>query len=103
MTKSIPALLAACALLVVLASCKDKPPPDDGKAHTVQRTDYSPEEFGIGRQHTRDKACNRDIDALLDEVRLCYKNGGTPAKCEYIQQKNSDKIGRLKNSVRCAR
>jgi len=95
------------ALLVVLlaavGACKPKAPPDDGKAHTVQRTDYTPEEFGIGRQHTPDAACNRDIDALLDEVRLCYKNDGTAAKCETLQEKNSGKIKRLRNSVRCAR
>ena len=96
----------AAGLLVVVAvvsGCKQKPPPDDGKAHIVQRTDYTPEEFGIGRTHTADAACNREIDQLLDEVRLCYKNGGTAAKCEYIQRKSSDKIKRLKNSVRCAR
>ena len=89
--------------LAVVSACKQKPPPDDGKVQIVQRTDYTPEEFGIGRTHTADAACNREIDQLLDEVRLCYKNGGTAAKCEYIQHKSSDKIKRLKNSVRCAR
>jgi hypothetical protein len=91
------------ALLAGPAGCKQKPPPDDGKSHTVPRTDYAPEEFGIGRQHTPDKACNREIDQLLEGVRQCYKGGGTFDKCEVIRQKNSAQIKRLKNSVRCAR
>jgi len=97
------AITLAVVLPVSLAACKKSPPPDDGKIHIEQRTEYEPEEFGIGRKHTPDRACNAEIDALLDEIRLCYKNRGTAVKCEYLQEKNSDKIKRLKNSVRCAR
>ena len=96
-------LVLAIAVLAGSSACKQKPPPDDGKSHTIQRTDYDPEEFGIGRNHTRDSACNRDIDQLLDEIRLCYKERGTATKCEVVQERNSEKIKRLKNSVRCAR
>jgi hypothetical protein len=95
-----PLILAG--LLAAPAGCKQKAP-DDTPARTVQRTEYAPEEFGIGRRHTGDAGCNREIDRLLDEVRLCYKNSGSAAQCESIQQQNSDKIKRLKNSVRCAR
>jgi hypothetical protein len=100
---SLRILVLAIVLLAGGTACKQKPPPDDGKSRTIQRTEYAPEEFGIGRQHTRDKACNQDIDQLLDEIRLCYKERGTASRCEYLQEKNSEKIKRLKNSVRCAR
>jgi hypothetical protein len=100
---TLQTLVLAIAMLAGVSACKQKPPTDDGKSHTVQRTEYDPEEFGIGRQHTRDQACNRDIDRLLDEIRLCYKELGTAARCEVVQERNSEKIKRLKNSVRCAR
>lgn len=79
--------------------CKKKPPPDE-PSRTPPRTDYSPEDFGIGRKHTRSATCNRQIDQLLDQARVCY--GSRPmAECEALQRGNSDKIARLKNSNRC--
>lgn len=98
-----PGLLAIGALLLIAAipACKPKPPPDAAVSHTVQRRDFAPEEFGIGREHTPDRACNRQIDQILDETRRCYNNppaGG----CERLQEANAAKIGRLKNSERCA-
>jgi len=99
-------LAKLCLAAVVLATvsvpaCKRKPP-DEPVSHTVQRTDFAPEEFGIGRPHTRDRLCNRDIDQLLDETRRCYNNP-PPGGCERLQEANAAKIGRLKNSERCAR
>lgn len=102
MRNCLTILCVAMAALVVVA-CKKSPPPDDGKAHIAPRTDYAPEEFGIGRHHTPDRNCNRDIDRLLDEVRLCYKSQGVSASCDKLQQRNSERITRLKNTVRCAR
>lgn len=94
--------LAALALAVTgMPACKRKPP-DEPVSHTVQRRDFAPEEFGIGRPHTPDRACNREIDQLLDETRRCYNNP-PPGGCERLQEANAAKIGRLKNSERCAR
>jgi len=88
------------ALLV--GGCKPKPPPD-APSRTPPRTDFSPEDFGIGRKHTKSSACNREIDLLLDQARLCYSYGSRPVtECEVLQRANSDKIGRLKNSSRCS-
>lgn len=91
------------ALLVLLAllggGCK-KPPPPDEPSRTPPRTDFAPEEFGIGRKHTRNAACNREIDRLLEPVRLCYNSRPT-AECDALQQVHSEKIARIKNSVRC--
>lgn len=91
----------ALAVLAVLPACKQKPP-EDVVLHTVQRQDFSPEEFGIGRKHTPDRACNVDIDQLLDETRRCF-NSRPSSACERLQEANAAKIGRLKNSERCAR
>jgi len=95
--------VALFSALALVGACKKTPPPDDGKAHTVQRTDYAPEEFGIGRRHTPDQGCNRDIDQLLNEIRLCYQKHGVGKSCDAVQQRNSQKITKLKNTVRCAR
>ena len=95
-------LLAVVALATVaIPACKKKPP-EEIVSHTVQRRDFAPEEFGIGREHTPDRACNRDIDQILDETRRCFNNppaGG----CNRLQEANAARIGRLKNSERCAR
>jgi hypothetical protein len=86
--------------VLVVGGCKQKPPPEQ-PSHTPPRTDYTPEEFGIGRNHTKSKICNREIDQLLDQARLCYASRPLP-ECEVLQRGNSDKIGRLKNSNRCS-
>jgi hypothetical protein len=95
--KLFPLLLIGAVLLV--GGCKQKPPPDE-PSHTPPRTDFSPEDFGIGRLHTKSATCNREIDQLLEQVRHCY--GTRPmAECEVLQRGNSDKIARLKNTSRC--
>jgi hypothetical protein len=95
-----PYLLLFMAVTLVVGGCKQKPPPEQ-PSRTPPRTDFSPEDFGIGRKHTKSTACNREIDQLLDQARVCY--GSRPmAECEALQRGNSDKIGRLKNSSRCS-
>ena len=84
---------------LIMGGCKQKPPADE-PSRTPPRTDFTPEDFGIGRKHTKSATCNREIDQLLEQVRLCY--GSRPmAECEALQRDNSDKIGRLKNTSRC--
>lgn len=96
-------LLAILGVTAVLLGACDSKPPAAVNTATEQRTDYTPEEFGIGRRHTPDSACNRDIDALLDGIRLCYKSDGISDKCERLQQKNNAAIKRLRHSIRCVR
>ena len=94
-----PYLLLFIMVTLVVGGCKQKPPPDQ-PSRTPPRTDFTPEDFGIGRKHTKSTTCNREIDQLLEQVRLCY--GTRPmAECEALQRANSDKIGRLKNTSRC--
>ncbi|MEW6331068.1 MAG: hypothetical protein AB1560_06395 [Pseudomonadota bacterium] len=93
--------LIALAVLAALAAC-GKGPDTEPYKKTEHRRDFAPEEFGIGRQHTRDSACNREIDQLLDAVRVCY-NTRTEAECVALQQRQADRIARLKNSLRCQR
>lgn len=85
------------ALMFVLLAC-EKPPEPDLKIE--RRTDFAPEEFGIGRPHTRNAACNREIDRLLDATRLCF-NSRPEAECSRLQAKNSRAIARLKGTARC--
>ena len=93
-------LLLLMVVTLAVAGCKQKPPPDE-PSRTPPRTDYSAEEFGIGRKHTKSATCNREIDQLLEAVRRCY--GSRPmAECEVLQRGNSDKIARLKNTSRCS-
>ena len=87
-------------MVALAAGCKQKPPPDQ-PSRTPPRTDFSPEEFGIGRKHTKSAACNHEIDQLLEQVRRCYGSRPT-AECEVLQRGNSDKIARLKNTSRCS-
>ena len=98
------ALRWAALLAVIVASatsCKQKPPPD-APSHTPPRTDFAPADFGVGRAHTKNAACNREIDQLLEQVRLCYNSRPT-AECDLLQRAESDKIARLKNSRHCSR
>jgi hypothetical protein len=91
-------LLGALAILAI-AGCKPKPPADV-PLNLKPRTDFTPADFGIGRPHTQNRACNREIDRLLNETRLCF-NRHPDGGCDALQQSNSDHIGRLKNSERC--
>lgn len=94
-------LLLLMVVSLAVGACKQKPPPEE-PSRTPPRTDYSPEEFGIGRKHTKNTSCNREIDQLLEQVRRCY--GSRPmAECEVLQRANSDKIARLKNTSHCSR
>ena len=93
--------LIALTVLATVAAC-GKDTETEPYKKTEHRRDFTPEEFGIGRQHTRDHACNREIDQLLDAVRICY-NTRTEAECVALQEKQSGHIARLKNSVRCQR
>ncbi len=79
-----------------LVSCKDQPPPP--KPHYI----YTQEDFGMGRAHTHNESCNREIDRLLNETRLCY-NAPESTNCQALQDRNSQQIARLKNSQRCVR
>ena len=110
--------VATLAVIVTgAAGCKQKPPPD-APSRTPPRTDFAPEEFGIGRAHTKNAACNREIDQMLEQVRRCYntqpttaRDGGSaenagaafpPAECDLLQRTDSDKIAQLKNTARCS-
>ena len=94
-------IILAAIFLANVAACKQKPPPDQ-PSHTPPRTDFSPEEFGIGRKHTPDVACNREIDQMIEQVRVCYNTRPT-AQCDTLRSADSAKIARLKNSQRCSR
>jgi hypothetical protein len=93
--------LIALAAAVVLSACGKAPEPEAYKK-TEHRRDFAPEEFGIGRPHTKNRACNREIDTLLDAVRVCYNTRPEP-ECAVLQEQHSDRITRLKNSSRCRR
>ena len=96
-----PYLMLFVVMILSAGGCKQKPPPDL-PSRTPPRTDFSPEDFRIGRQHTKSLACNREIDQLLEAVRLCY--GSRPmTECEALQRDNSGLIGKLKNTSRCSR
>ncbi len=91
--------LLALAVLAALTACDKSPEPYQKTEH---RRDFAPEEFGIGRPHTQDRACNREIDQLLNAVRICY-NTRPETECATLQKNQSDRITRLKNSTRCRR
>lgn len=94
-------IIVVTLFLANVAGCKQKPPPDQ-PSHTPPRTDFSPEEFGVGRKHTPDVACNREIDQMLERVRQCYNTRPT-AECDLLRSADSGRIARLKNSTRCSR
>jgi len=86
-------------LLVAVGCRNDKPP---APALIQPRSDFAPDEFGIGKPHTPSASCNRTIDALLDEVRRCYNSRGGET-CRSLQQERNRRVAGLKNSVRCQR
>jgi hypothetical protein len=98
-----PVALLVATLLVLggLSACeKKKKEPEVTKI--PPRTDFSREEFGIGRKHTKNTACNQEIDRLLDQIRVCLNTRGQDA-CTAMQDDNNTRIGKLKNQLRCAR
>lgn len=98
---SVVLSVVAALFLVTISACKQKPPPEP-PARTPPRTDFSAAEFGIGRKHTPDAACNREIDQMVEQVRQCYNTRPT-AECDVLRSADSAKIARLKNSMRCSR
>ncbi len=94
----LPALLLSA---LTAGGCRDKPAAEEA-ARIKPRMDFGQEEFGIGKAHTPNHACNRQIDALLDEVRRCYNTRGD-AGCQSLQQNRNQRIARIKNSAHCRR
>lgn len=93
-------LVVSIAVLGLIA-CRDSQRPDETSASvTPHRTNFAPDEFGIGRPHTKNPACNREIDKFLEQIRICY-NGGSDTDCAALQRTHSAQIGKLKNSHRC--
>lgn len=92
-------LLAAS--LLALAGCSDSRPPAEDKLQ-LPKYKFDAEDFGVGRKHTPNVACNRQIDKLLEEIRACY-NAKPAEACLPVQDKNNNRIGHLKNSMRCRR
>jgi hypothetical protein len=87
--------------LFVVTGCEQRPAAD-APSVTPHRTDFAAEEFGAGRAHTKNAACNRQIDQLLGQVSDCYNTRPT-AECDQQMRTSSDKIARIKNSMRCSR
>ena len=92
-------IMLIALLMLAVAGCKKQPPPEE-PLKIPPRTDFAPADFGIGRPHTKNAACNREIDQLLETVRLCF-NTRPGGSCDALQQENSGKISRIKNSLRC--
>jgi hypothetical protein len=94
--------IIAAGIALVLLACEKSRVETSPDAKTPYRTDFTPEEFGIGRPHTQDAECNRAIDGLLEQIRTCY-NGGSDSDCAALQRTHSDRIGKLNNSHQCRR
>lgn len=95
-------LIAITLLALSLAACHKPPPEAPPEINTEHRSDFTPEEFGIGRPHTRNASCNREIDQLLEQIRECVNKNST-VNCDTQQQANNNRIARLENSLRCQR
>jgi hypothetical protein len=97
--KTLYSLFVVVLAAVAVTACKKPPPPEAERI--VPRNDFAPEEFGIGRAHTKNFACNREIDGYLEEIRKCY-NAHNMEACEGLHRQRSEKINRLKNAAHCA-
>jgi len=95
-------LIAITLLALSLAACHKAPAEAPPEIKTEHRSDFTPEEFGIGRAHTRNTRCNREIDQLLEQIRECV-NENSAVNCDTQQQDNNNRIARLENSLRCQR
>ena len=99
--RRITLLVIALLTLGGLSACEKKKEPE-AISIIPPRNDFSREEFGIGRKHTKNAGCNREIDQLLDQIRICI-NTRTTEECASLQDGNNGRIGQLKNQLRCAR
>jgi hypothetical protein len=98
--KTTIVLGAFLALLAVGASAQNTGAPNS--APEKARPQWDPEEFGIGRKHTANARCNRQIDKILEENRNCFNTRPT-AECDALMKKNSKKMGSYIRSPRCAK
>lgn len=98
----LPVITLLALVAGVFASGCGEKKREETVSKTEHRRDFGPEEFGIGKAHTRSAACNREIDKLLEEIRACYNNR-PESGCDAISTKNNDRIGRLKGLQRCNR
>lgn len=89
----------ALALAALITGCDRASVPDDAPT-PKPRWEYTQEDFSIGKPHTKNARCNREIDALLEPIRACY-NTHEQTGCTALQAENSKKIARLKNARRC--
>ena len=94
--------IATAVLVLSLAACHKPAPEALPAVKTEHRADFTPDEFGIGRPHTRSARCNREIDRLLEQIRQCI-NKNPDADCGTLQQTNNNRIARLENSLHCRR
>jgi hypothetical protein len=94
----------AIALATGIVACKEKAAPAQSPPRAAPKSgwEYTPDDFSIGRKHTPNANCNRQIDRLLDEIRSCF-NTHPSQECEATQRKNSEKIGQFRKSRRCAK
>lgn len=92
--------VATTLLVLSLAACHQPTTGVPPEAKTAHRTDFTPEEFGIGRRHTRSARCDREIDQLLEQIRQCV-NENPGVNCDTLQQTNNYRIGRLETSLHC--
>ncbi len=97
--KLLRIMVMTAVLVSGMAACKKQPPPE-APAKIQPRMDFAPEEFGIGKAHTKNFACNREIDGYLEEIRKCY-NAHAMEACEDLQRGRTEKINRLKNAAHC--
>ena len=86
-------------LAVSLTGCEK---PAETPMKIERRRDFTPVEFGIGRLHTANGTCNREIDQLLDATRLCF-NSRPETECNRLQEANAQSIARIKGTARCRR
>lgn len=101
MRRTASIVLATLVASAFLFGCGEKKR-EETVSKTEHRRDFGPEEFGIGKPHTRNATCNREIDKLLEEIRACY-NSRPESGCDGISAKNNDRIGRVKGLQRCNR
>jgi len=97
--KTKTTIVVAAVLLAVAAPALTQA---SGSAPTDPAFQYTPGDFGVGRKHTANAWCNREIDKLLDETRRCF-NAHPASECDALQKKNSKKVGGYIKSSHCAR